>query len=157
MVTTEIDPFVEATVDVLAMMADAEVEVVSTHEGVATELDNDYAGIMGLAGEEMSMAVTLAFPQETIVPIAASMLDETPEEALESAPGVIGELLNMISGQARAALTEEGIDLDMALPTVVKGDGLALISSNAAKSIVTEFRIVEGSFVLALCIDRKGG
>ncbi len=157
MVTTEIDPFVEATADVLAMMADTEVEVVSIREDANTKVKSDFAGIMGLAGRELSVAITLAFPQGTIVPIAAAMLEETPEEALESAPTVIGELLNMVSGQARASLAEADVDLDMALPTVVKGDGLALVADDAVKVVVVEFKTAEGSFVLAVCVDRKGG
>lgn len=154
MVATEIAPFVEATTDVLYVMTSMLVQVQSIGETNDQSPHADYTGIMGLAGESRSMALTLSFPRGTIIRVAARMMDERDDEAEASAPSVLGELLNMISGQARATLSAEGFELEATLPTVVRGSDLALIPSDAQPITTVEFDSAAGTFRLTLAVDR---
>jgi chemotaxis protein CheX len=115
-----INPFLSATVNVLKTMAFVDIQPGRPYlkkDHVAT---GDVSGIIGLTGEAVgSLSVTFNF--ELIQLIMRQMLGEEVTEVTNDVRDAAGELTNMISGDARRMLQQEGLSLSAAIPTIVAG------------------------------------
>ncbi len=115
-----LNPFLQATINVLSTMA-----MISPKPGKPGVKADDMAvgditGIIGITGDaEGSLAVS--FSEECALKIVENMLGEKHEKLNEEVADCVGELTNMISGDARAQLQKLGFDFTAAIPTVVRG------------------------------------
>lgn len=115
-----LNPFLQATVNVLSTMA-----MLSPKPGKPQIKESDVAvgditGIIGLTGHsEGSLAVS--FSEACALKIVENMIGEKYTEMNEEVADAVGELTNMISGDARSQLQKLGFDFTSAIPTVVRG------------------------------------
>ncbi|MBU2551183.1 MAG: chemotaxis protein CheX [Proteobacteria bacterium] len=115
-----INPFLEATVNVIKTMAFVDV----TPDRPFLKKDHvafgDVTGIIGLTGDVRgSLSLTMNF--HLIKTIMQKMLGEEIEDVNDDARDAVGELTNMISGDARRVLQQNGLNLTAAIPTIVAG------------------------------------
>lgn len=114
----DIYPFVESVKKVFDTMLTMKVEALNARLKPATETSYDVSGIIGMSGE-VTGAVVLSLPQQTasrIVTIFTGMQVEPGDVDFADA---IGELVNMITGSAKAQF--EGRHIDISCPSVVVG------------------------------------
>ena len=115
-----INPFLQATVKVLTTMAN-----LTPKPGKPSIKDNELAkgditGIIGLTGHaEGSMSVS--FSESCAIALVNNMIGEQFEEMTDEVADAVGELTNMISGDARAQLEKMGYHFTAAIPTIVRG------------------------------------
>ena len=64
----------------------------------------------------------------------------------------VGELTNMISGDARKRLQNEQLKIAASIPSVVSGKDHTIKHVLGTSSIVIPFTTVDGSFVVDVCI-----
>ncbi len=67
----------------------------------------------------------------------------------------VGELANMISGQARRELGEKGKIFKAAIPSVVSGRNHNIIHYSEGPKIAIPFSTEKGNFTIEVCFDRK--
>lgn len=138
-----INPFLSATVNVLKTMAFVDVypdKPFLKKDQVAT---GDVSGIIGLTGEATgSLSVTFNF--NLIQKIMANMLGEEVEEVTNDVRDAVGELTNMISGDARRMLQQEGLQLSAAIPTIVAGKNHTIKHVMSGPVIVIPFQADTG-------------
>ena len=138
-----INPFLSATVNVLKTMAFVDVhpdKPFLKKDQVAT---GDVSGIIGLTGEATgSLSVTFNF--NLIQKIMANMLGEEVEEVTNDVRDAVGELTNMISGDARRMLQQEGLQLSAAIPTIVAGKNHTIKHVVSGPVIVIPFQADSG-------------
>ena len=65
-----------------------------------------------------------------------------------------GELLNIIFGQAKAALNERGYGLDLAIPSVIRGNDLKVTHMTNSPAIIIPFTSEVGPLYIEVGIDR---
>jgi chemotaxis protein CheX len=65
----------------------------------------------------------------------------------------VGELANMISGQARKRLSAQGIKLQAALPSIISGKDMIVDGSEKTPHIMITFDTENGPFEIGLCIN----
>lgn len=120
---TLVNTVVKATTDVLGTMANVNVKCSNVWA------ENDYRGmgdisaIIGISGESGEGMMALSFPVALANLLVARILGMQPNllSSDERADGV-GELINMISGQTKAALSHSsGTVYKLTLPTVIFG------------------------------------
>jgi len=115
-----LNPFLHATINVLSTMA-----MISSKPGTPGVKETDAAigditGIIGLTGyAEGSLAVS--FSESCALKIVENMIGEKYNELNQEVGDCVGELVNMISGDARAQLQKLGFVFTAAIPTVVRG------------------------------------
>lgn len=73
-----------------------------------------------------------------------NMLGEVIEEVTAEAQDAVGELTNMISGDARRMLQQEGINLTAAIPSIVAGKDHTITHFAAGPTIVIPFKCEGG-------------
>ncbi len=145
-----INPFLEGTVNVLKTMAMVDPNPGKPYlkKGVAST--GDISGIIGITGAtEGSLAVT--FTEPCILHVVSNMLGEKFTELSPDIVDAVGEITNMISGDARRILGEGGISLEASIPTVVRGRGHIVEHVSNSPTIVIPFDTFHGKFSVEVC------
>lgn len=140
-----INPFIESTLRSLEMMAGVTAE----KTGLAVKEDlittYDISAIIGLTGDT-SGSVILSFPADLACRIAGNMLMEEVPEMNQAVEDAIGEIGNIVVGDARRLLIQDGFSLNISVPTVVVGKGHKISRSGDIPCIAIPFRTPFGEF-----------
>jgi chemotaxis protein CheX len=140
-----INPFIESTVRSLDMMAGIQAEKIglSIKEDLITTYD--ITAIIGLTGET-SGSIIISVPANLACKIASNMLMEDITEMNQAVQDAIGEIGNIVVGDARRILIQEGFQLNISIPTVVMGKGHIISRSGDVPCIAIPFRTEHGDF-----------
>lgn len=147
-----INPFLEAAVNVLSTMAMITPKTGKPYLKKDKVAIGDISGIIGMTGHTKGVVV-LSFSEGAICKIVGSMLGEEYTEITADVSDAVGELTNMISGDARRRLAEAGYTFEAGLPTIVSGKGHEIESVTSGPVIVMPFTVEEHSFVLEASFD----
>ena len=114
-----INPFLKASLNLFKEYLGLQVEAGKPHV-----LDNpgtlyEVSGIIGLAGETVG-AVVLSFSRETSIKIVSTMEGRTYTALGKEVIDGVGELINIIAGNAKQDLLEFRIEIS--LPGVITGE-----------------------------------
>jgi len=140
-----INPFIESTLRSLEMMASitAEKTGLSVKEDLITTFD--ISAIIGLTGDT-SGSIILSFPKALACRIASNMLMEEIPELNQSVEDAVGEIGNIVVGDARRILIQDGFSLSISVPTVVVGTGHKISRSGDVPCIAIPFNTPFGEF-----------
>ena len=147
-----INPFINATVKVLATMAQAEVEAGKPYLKKDNIAKGDVSGLIGITGETNG-TIAVTFDSGSIVKIVSNMFGEEITEMTTEVADAVGELTNMISGQARRKLEESGKVFEAAIPSVVTGENHEITHITEGPIIAIPFRTEGGSFTIEICLE----
>ena len=115
-----ITAFVEATQNVFQTMVRQELKFGKPVTGKLPHLSNEVSGIIGMTGD-VEGTVVLSLPGDSAENIVEAFVGARMESSSEDFADAIGELVNMISGGAKAKF--EGKNVRIGCPSVVIGDG----------------------------------
>ena len=149
-----IAPFINATINVLSTMAGM---VPSPHEPRLkneTKSYGDVSGIIGLAGDGVRGAFAVSFSESCIVRVLSNMLGEKIQGLNEETEDAVGEITNMISGGAKAELSQKGFSFEMAIPSVVSGKGHSIENVTEHPVVVVPFDTEAGPFFVEVCLSK---
>ncbi|HNR52489.1 MAG TPA: chemotaxis protein CheX, partial [Deltaproteobacteria bacterium] len=85
--------------------------------------------------------------------IVSSMFGEQVTEINEEVREAVGEILNIISGQARQKLETQGRVLKGAIPTVIAGKNHTITHITRQPIIAVPFETDSGQFTIEICIE----
>jgi len=148
-----INPFINATSNVLETMAFVEVKAGDPYLKKDNVAKGDVTGVIGLTGVANG-TISVTFQEECILNIVSSMFGEKMEELNNEIADAVGELTNMISGQARKELEEQGKIFKAAIPSVVTGKNHSITHYTDGPRIAIPFFVGEGSFTIEVCFER---
>ncbi len=132
--------FTKATDHVLKTMAFLEPEPLPVETKYDKALSGDVSAIIGMTSPKKSLSLAITFSKAAALKLHSSMLGEELDEINADVGDAVGELTNIICGQARKTLSENGIDMDASIPMVIIGENLS-IHPMGATSMVLPFRI----------------
>lgn len=140
-----INPFIESTLSSLEMMAQitAEREGLGLKENFITTYD--ISSIIAMTGE-VNGSVILSFPSKVACKIAARMLMEEKSSLDRDVEDAIGEIGNIIVGNARRQLMSTGYKLNISIPTVIIGEGHKISRKEGVSCIGISFTSPDGPF-----------
>jgi len=81
------------------------------------------------------------------------MLGDAIEDILQDVQDAMGEITNMISGQARVGLVDMGLKLQGSTPSVIMGDNHTIAHMSSALAIAIPFSCEAGTFTLEFCFE----
>jgi len=150
-----INPFLDATLEVLKKMAfiDAKHGKPFLKDSLGTY--GTVTGIIGMAGESVQGTMVVSFAEPCILKIVSNMLYEEFTEVDETIVDAVGELTNMISGGAKRRLAEKGYQFEMAIPSMVTGSGVQIYHQSSGRAVVIPFVIPEGEFWVEACLQAQ--
>jgi chemotaxis protein CheX len=152
-----LEHFISAACATLREMAGTEVVARSVHE---TTLDNsltDISAALRLISSTDGFLV-LSFPERTAHAIARRVLDGVTTELDESMIwDCVGEIANVVAGQAKALLAETPFHFAFSMPKVVVGPNPELQPKQGQNCFVITLTCDVGEFAmqLAVALDRR--
>jgi len=146
-----VNPFLEATVEVIKTMAFVDPVAGKPFLKEDNAAHGDISGIIGITGSTNG-SLALSFSESCIVRIVSNMLGEEITSLNGEIKDAVGELTNMVSGAARRRLEHEGFNLKAAIPTVVYGKNHCIVHVLGGPSIIIPFKTDSGSFVVDVCL-----
>lgn len=147
-----INPFLEATINVISTMAMLTPKAGKPYLKKNKMAVGDISGIIGMTGYAKGVVV-ISFSTGAICKIVGSMLGEEYTELNSDVSDAVGELTNMISGDARRGLAKMGYTLEAGLPTIVSGKGHEIESVTSGPVIAIPFTVDGHDFVVEASFD----
>jgi chemotaxis protein CheX len=120
MQVAHINPFLKSVANTFSTMLGAQTKRGELTLGDPRKRKFPISGIIGLSGEASGMVV-INLSTEVAIKAASKMLMEEQTELNNDVLDAVGELANIIAGQAKADLAE--YNLSVSLPNVVTGEG----------------------------------
>jgi chemotaxis protein CheX len=151
--TELIRPFLETMLNVLKTMANLEPKIGKPFLKDGLEPIGDVTGVIGLAGENVCGSMALVFTEGALLEVSSHMLGETYTELTPDCLDCIGEMTNMISGGARAGLSNIGLKFDMAIPTMIQGHAHMVEHKTRGPVICIPFELPGGKFYIEVAFQ----
>ena len=138
-----INPFIESTVDVFKTMLGCDVARtgLTLHDTFCPEFD--ITGIIGMSGRAHG-DVVISFEQGVALSAAEALIGVRYDEITDDVVDTVGELTNMIAGNAKTSLQE--LQMSLALPTVIVGKNHSIRFPSKVKPISLPFESPWGCF-----------
>lgn len=146
-----INPFINATINVLDTMAFIKAKPGKPYLKKDDTARGDVSGVIGLTGVSHG-TISVTFEEHCILKIVSNMFGEPIETLDTEVADAVGELTNMISGQARMELEKDGKLFDAAIPSVVTGKGHKIIHITDGPKIAIPFDTDGGAFTIEVCM-----
>ncbi len=148
-----INPFINATINVLKTMAFMTVEAGTPYLKKDYTAEGDVTGIIGITGE-VNGSVSVTFDEGSILQIVSNMFGEDMKELNSEIADAVGEISNMISGQARKDLEEEGKVFQAAIPSVITGKNHVIRHITNGPRVAIPFTTGDGNFTIEVCFEK---
>jgi len=149
---TLVNPFISATVKVLETMASTKVNPGKPFLKKDKIARGDVTGIIGITGEANG-TISVTFDEGSILGIVSKMFGEELKEMNAEISDAVGELTNMISGQARRKLEENGREFQAAIPSVVTGKDHEINHITSGPIVAIPFTTDGGKFTIEICLE----
>jgi chemotaxis protein CheX len=148
-----INPFVNATVHVLGTMALVKPRVGTPYVKKDNAAKGDVSGVIGFTGEANG-TLSVSFDEGSILKIVSNMFGEAMTTLDDEVADAVGELTNMISGQARRELEEKGWIFEAATPSVITGKAHTIVHITNGPKIAIPFSMENGHFTVEVCLEK---
>ena len=143
-----INPFIEATINVLTTMARITPQASAPQLKVDNRTWGIVTGVIGMAGDKVSGNLCVSFDKESALEIVGNMFGEPFTAINEEIVDAVGEITNMITGGTKKLLAEKGYKFEMATPMMIKGRDVELRFLGGSPVIQVPFATSKGKFVV---------
>ena len=147
-----INPFINATLNVLETMAFIKPEAGKPYLKKDDFAQGEVSGVIGFTGKSNG-TVSVIFDKSCILKIVSNMLGEEIKEINNEIEDAVGELNNMISGQARKELEEIGKLFHGGIPSVITGKKHKIVPITKGHKIAIPFKIDSGNFIIEVAFE----
>lgn len=112
----------------------------------------DISGIIGLSGGACG-SVALNFTNEAASSVISKMINAPVKQTDPELSDGIGELVNIIAGNAKAHPILQPFNLSISLPNMILGPGHIIVSPKRAEPIIVPFSSSIGNFILEVWFE----
>ena len=131
-------PFITAVTMVLSTMAGVTPTAGKPYVKKNLRASGDISAIVGITGAHRG-TISLTFSRSCAVHLVKAMLGDDISDIIQDTSDAVGEITNMVSGQARAGLAEMGIILQGSTPSIILGDNHTLAHVSSSPIIAIPF------------------
>jgi len=144
--------FITATDKILSTMAG--ITPVAGKVFVKTDrtASGDFSAVIGVTGAHRG-SICVSFTREGAIGIAKAMLGDDLQDIEQDVADTVGEIANMVSGQARAVIAEKNVILQGSTPTIVVGVGHRITHLSKSPVMCIPFTMPEGAFTVEFCLE----
>ena len=143
--------FIEATQNVFQTMLRQEVSFGKPLPGRLPHLGNDVSAIIGMTGDVLG-TVVLSLPAATASKIVECFVGSVIDMENDDFADAVGELVNMISGGAKANFAEKQVCLSR--PSVVMGEGNRVQQPSGSVCVSIPCRSSYGDFAVDVSLEK---
>ena len=146
----DIAAFVGAVENVFGTMIQVHVDVGKPRLKQPGDPRFDVSAIIGLSGD-VAGAVVLSFPVETAESVVALLIGQQVSSDDHDFADAIGEVANMVTGNAKAELADRSISISC--PSVVVGDGHKVFQQKGRALVEIPYECECGPFVVEVTMQ----
>lgn len=147
-----LQPFTEAATITLQEMASVAISVHSVYQKSKYKMFGDISAVIGLIGPREGSLV-LSFPMATAATVVGRILAGIAEDPdNDMIRDCVGEIANVIAGQAKGILAETKYQFCFSTPTIISGVGHEIRHKPDMPCLVIAFGSEVGDFALQLCL-----
>jgi len=143
------NPFIVSTIETFKKMLNIEGKTGKVALKVNNSYSYDVSGVIGLSGEAQG-AICLSFPKEVALKAVSALLGMEIKEMGPDVSDGIGELVNIVAGNAKQYLTK--YSLSISLPKVIIGKDLVLAPTKGVPTLVVPFISSLGEFAIEISL-----
>jgi chemotaxis protein CheX len=144
-----VNPFIEATCYVLRSMLNMEVERGAIYRKKGFQPSHEVSGLINFTGAA-SGTIVLGMCPEVAFEATGILTGDRPRQIDAQVVDAVGELTNIISGNAKAKL--EQLQLSISLPCVIKGRQHAIPFPHGGVPIGIPFVSSAGPLCIEVCL-----
>lgn len=152
-------PFVEAARNIFKTMVGCALEAKKPSIKTDSLSRGDITAFIQLVGDFEKNGVktpyramlVISFPYQTYFKVASAMLSETYTSYHPDIRDLGGELVNMIMGNAKRDLKGLGFTSNMAIPSLIEGEGHSIKYPTGTNVVLIPFDTVNGPIYMELC------
>lgn len=149
-----INPFINALINVLQMMAQTELKPGKPKKKGDDVARGDVSGLIGMVGPQVKGSLSITFDESLALEIMHRMLGEKPTGINADVTDMVGEITNMVAGSAKNELGDKGFEFGMATPIVVSGNRHTISHQVDGPKMIMPFSSDAGSASLEICFDK---
>ena len=147
-----INTFCNTTIDVFRTMFSIEAKPGTPRLKGTPYPTADVTGIIGFSGDAQG-SISLSFPEATALKMVSVLFGTTMEKVDMEVADAIGELANIVAGNAKKGVN--GYQLSISLPQVVVGKDHVLSVQSTIPIVVIPFSSPMGDFVVEFCLKKN--
>lgn len=146
-----VNPFLAALVEVLKTMAGVSAErgALTLKKGLLAP--GAVTGMIDLKGAQAVGSLAISFSEPAILEIYSKMLGETRPAVDQDVADLVGEITNMVTGGAKKVFAEQGLEFEMAIPSVLLGKDTEIRHPVDNPTILVPFATPAGEFFVEVC------
>ncbi len=114
----------------------------------------DISSVISVSGE-CKGSIGISFSTKCLLQVAYQMFSEEYEGLTDEVVDMVGEIVNMVSGDARQELVKLGFHFSAGIPVTTLGVDHELVHSVKDRIIVIPFQTEFGEFFIETCFDSK--
>ena len=141
-----INPFLDAIVHVMKISMQSVAKPGTVFLKKNPELSGDISGVIGLVSNSFTGNAIITFPESTFIKLMSTMHMETYTEISQENSDGAAEIANMIFGQAKTILNNQGYAIKTALPSIILGKSHRVASASQGPVVVVPFESTSGPF-----------
>lgn len=148
-----VNVFIEAALSTLETTAQTSAKVFEDpYLKEKAEAKGDITGVISISGS-YNGSVSITYSEKLILHVVSTMFGEEMTEMNDEIKDAVGELTNMISGQATTKLTELGTSLKAELTDVVMGTQHPLKHIADRPVVAMSYQTENGDFTMEFCFE----
>ncbi len=147
------EKIIESTTEIFSTMVMMDVTVENDNVENSGSLHDTITGLIGLTGTHKGV-LAVHVPNAVAMAITSSFLGMEVSEINEDVEDAVGEIANMLGGNVKTVLTENGRDIDLSLPSTISGLSYTFQPAKDVIKVVVEFGTVNGSFLVELQLEK---
>jgi chemotaxis protein CheX len=147
-----VNPFISSTIETFKKMMKVDVVPQKPVLKQNPEPMYDVSGVIGLSGNAQG-SISLSFPKIAALKAVSAMVGAEIKIIGPEITDGIGEIVNIIAGNAKQNLTK--YNLTISLPNVIVGKDHKLITPSGTATIVVPFASTIGNFAMEVSLKTK--
>ncbi|MBN2420470.1 MAG: chemotaxis protein CheX [Deltaproteobacteria bacterium] len=146
-----INPFIESTYHVLETMAKTRAEGGNPYIKKDRIARGVVSAVIELSGD-VSGTISISFEETCILNIVSNLFNEKVEMN-DEIKDTVGELCNIITGQARQKLNELGLNIQAGIPRLITGENHSINHISDRRVMGIPFTCADSNFTIEVCVE----
>lgn len=118
------------------------------------ELEDTVSGTVGLAGTHKGI-LAIHFPSAVACGVTANFLGMAADEVADDVDDAVGEIANMLGGSIKAFLTDNGRDINLSLPSIIRGSKYTFNAKGSVERMFIPFKSEVGVFYVEFQLENS--
>lgn len=147
------EKIIESAKEIFSTMVMMEIAVNGEPTTKSVALHESISGVIGLAGTHKGV-LAIHIPNKVAMAITSAFLGMDVDGINEDVEDAVGELANMLGGNVKSILSENGRDINLSLPSTITGQDYDFQPTKEAERIIIPFRCDAGEFAIDLQLEK---